>query len=82
MDISGICYYELLDHNEKVDEPRYLKFLENLMSTWRGNKKRVVWLLDDNAKLHRTSSINSRIQQNNIRRWLQPAYYPDLSPRD
>jgi hypothetical protein len=82
MDINGICYYEILGRQEKMDGPRYLEFLKRLMDRCSGDRKHPVWLLDDNARPHRTSQITAWLDENKICRWLQPAYSPDLSPCD
>ena len=82
MDIKGIFYYELLAENENVNSARYLEFLTNLMDVWRGNRQHRVWLLDDNARPHRSAEITGWIKQSKIERWLQPPYSPDLSPCD
>lgn len=82
MDYLGICYYEILGRIEKMDAPRYLEFLKRLMDRWRGNRKHTVWVLDDNARPHRTASITQWFEENNIERWLHPPYSPDLSPCD
>lgn len=82
MDIHGICYYEILDKNEKMSATRYLEFLKRLMDRWRGSRKHTVWLLDDNARPHRTAPITQWIEENRIERWHQPPYSPDLSPCD
>ena len=82
MDIRGICYYEILSDKEKMDAPRYLELLKRLMDRWPGNRKNTVWVLDDNARPHRTASITQWFEENKIERWLQPPYSPDLSPCD
>lgn len=82
MDYNGICYYEVLEHNEKMNSSRYLEFLKKLMQNRTGVGKPRVWLLDDNAKPHRSAEINTWIKENKIERWLQPPYSPDLSPCD
>ena len=82
MDIKGICYYEVLDAKEKMDAPRYLTFLKNLINRCCANRKHTVWLLDDNARPHRAAAISAWLEQNKISRWLHPPYSPDLSPCD
>jgi len=82
MDIRGICYYEILNQNEKIGFARYLEFLKRLMEKWHGNQQHTVWILDDNARPHRHASVTQWIEDNNIERWLQPPYSPDLSPCD
>ena len=82
MDINGICYFELLAPQEKLNGVRYLQFLESLMHRWRGNRRRAVWPLADNARRHRTSIVEAYLANNNIERWLQPPYSPDLNPCD
>ncbi len=80
MDFKGVCYYELLAEKETVNGPRYLEFLKRLMNHWRGNRKGTVWLFDDNARPHRTTIVTEWLEQNKIKRWVQPPYSPDLSP--
>lgn len=82
MDIRGICYYEILVKGERMDAPRYLEFLKRLVDSVGGNRKHLLWLLDDNAKPHRTASITTWLEENKISRRLQSAYSPDLSPCD
>lgn len=82
MDFNGICYYEILDEKQTVNKDRYIEFLDNLIKKWHRNKKHEVWLLDDNARPHRNSSVTSWMELNKIQRWLHPPYSPDLSPCD
>lgn len=82
LDFKGVCYYELLAEKETVDGSRYLEFLKRLMDHWRGNRKGTVWLLDDNARPHRTAIVTEWLEQKKIERWVQPSYSPDLSPCD
>lgn len=82
MDIKGICGYEILPKKETVNGSRYLSFLKKLMNEWRGDRRHSVWLLDDNARSHRKTEVIEWIEENNIERWLQPPYSPDLSPCD
>lgn len=82
MDVTGICYYEILPEKETLKGPRYLEFLRRLMDKWHGNRQHRVWLLDDNAKPHRSAAIIQWIEGNQIERWFQPPYSPDLSPCD
>lgn len=82
MDFNGICYYELLARNETMNGARYLEFLKRLFQKWHANRRHAVWLLDNNARAHRTTQINQWLKANKIQRWFQPAYSPDLSPCD
>ena len=82
MDFNGICYYEILDRNEKMDSARYLEFLNRLINHLRTNRRHTLWLLDDNAKPHRTEQVSAWLKENKIEQWKQPAYSPDLSPCD
>lgn len=82
MDVNGICYYELLAEKEKVNGPRYLEFLQKLMSRWRRTRRHTVCVIDDNAKPHRTRPMDAWMEHNKIERWHQPPYSPDLSPCD
>ena len=52
------------------------------MHNCRRNRQHSVWLLDDNAKLHRHAAICQWIEDNQIERWHHPPYSPDLSPCD
>lgn len=40
-----------------MNAARYLDFLKRLMDRWHGTRKYVVWLLDDNTRLHGRASI-------------------------
>lgn len=82
MDIKGICYYEILDENQSVNQQRYLEFLKSLIKKWHRFSKHRVWILDDNARPHRNSIISSWIESRKIERWIHPPYSPDLSPCD
>lgn len=82
MDFNGICYYEILDQKETVNSDRYLEFLKNLVIHCHINTRRKNWILDDNARPHRTRAISEWMDENNFERWKHPAYSPDLSPCD
>lgn len=82
MDFRGICYYEIMPQNETVKAPQYLAFLDRLNQFVGGNRQHTLWLLDDNATPHRAASVTAWIEANNIQRWYQPPYSPDLSPCD
>ena len=82
MDIKGIFYYELLHEKETVNATKYLDFLKKVMEKFKRGRKHTVWLLDDNARPHRSPIINQFLEEKNIQRWLQPPYSPDISPCD
>ncbi|CAH2101226.1 unnamed protein product [Euphydryas editha] len=47
-----------------------------------GQKSHTIWLLDDNARPHRHSSVEAWMDQHNVERWIQPPYSPNLNPCD
>ena len=59
---------------------RYLQFLKNAWRKWNRNRRYINWLLDDNAKPNRNTSVKAWIEEKKISSWFQPAYSPDLSP--
>ena len=82
MDDDGIAGYQLLEEKQTVDGQVYLEFLKKFIETWRGNNKWAVWLLDDNARTHRTRELKQWKDQNNVQEWRQPQYSPELSLSD
>lgn len=81
MNMHGIlAYFGLLAPWVKSMEPDISSFFEeSLMHLRRGSRTRDVWVLDDNARLHWTSIVEAGLTNNNIQRWFQPPYSPNLS---
>ena len=82
MTTQGIIGYQVMEEKEVVNGQKYLDFLKRIVNDWRKDGKSTLWLLDDNARPHRTAAIEKWMEEIKVERWLQPPYSPDMSPCD
>ena len=83
MDFEGIAFWEILPLGTTVNAQVYLDFLQRNIPEWmarKGHKK--VIIAQDNARPHVARIINEYFAEQNIEKWVQAPYSPDLQPCD